>query len=174
MQFDLGNTLEVLKATPATLKALLGGLSEDWIRSDEGADTFSPYDIVGHLIHGEESDWIPRLRIMLEHGESRPFQPFDRLAMREPGRQLPLPDLLERFADLRTRNLRTLEGLHLGENELARTGTHPELGRVTVKQLLATWAVHDLGHLAQAARVMARAYTGEVGPWREYLPVLTR
>ncbi len=174
MRFQLSRTLEVLRATPATLRGLLGGLSDEWIRSNEGPNTFSPYDIVGHLIHGEETDWIPRLQIILEHGESRPFEPFDRFAMRESGRQLTLPRLLDRFTELRTDNLRALERMDLGSRELARTGTHPQLGRVTARQLLATWAVHDLGHIAQAARVMARGYGGEVGPWHEYLPILTR
>lgn len=174
MEFRLERTIEVLRATPCVLRELLGGLSDEWIRADEGPDSFTPYDIVGHLIHGEESDWMTRLAIIVEHGESRPFTPFDRFAMRRGSLDRSLAELLERFEDLRTRNLDALEAMRLQPEQIDLTGTHPELGRVTARQLLATWVVHDLGHIAQVARVMAKAYGDQVGAWREYLPILTR
>jgi DinB superfamily len=166
--------VEVLERTPATLRALLSGLSEPWLEAHEGPDTFGPRDVLGHLIHGEQTDWIPRLRLILEHGETRPFTPFDRFAFRETCRGLSLGQLLDRFASLREENLRFLRGLGLGDADLQRTGTHPALGRVTASQLLASWVVHDLGHVKQVVRTMARRYREAVGPWREYLSVLDR
>jgi hypothetical protein len=173
MEFDLERTIEILRRTPGTLRAWLAGLSEEWIRSDEGPDTWSPFDVVGHLIHGEETDWIPRLRIMLEHGEAIPFTPFDRFAMFEKSKGKTLGELLDTFARRREESL-TFLSLNLRPEQLGLRGTHPTLGRVTVRQLLATWAVHDLGHLAQIARTLAKAYADQVGPWGEYLPVLRR
>jgi len=174
MEFDLARTTEVLAATPAALRGLLHGLSEEWTRADEGPDTFSPYDVVGHLLHGEETDWIPRLLIILEHGEARPFTPFDRFAMRRTSAGRSMAELLTAFEEKRAANLETLAGLNLTAAQLDSTGTHPELGRVTARELLATWAVHDLGHIAQISRVMAGCYRAAVGPWRDYLPILTR
>lgn len=172
MEFRLDQTIEVLERTPAALRSLLGDLSEPWVSCDEGTDTWTAFDIVGHLIHGEESDWIGRLQIILEHGESRTFIPFDRFAHFQKSKGKSLADLLQTFAALREDNLRTLRELDLQPEQLERRGTHPELGSVTARQLLATWTVHDLGHVAQIARVMAKRYSDDVGPWRAYLRVL--
>lgn len=172
MDFDLKQATAVLQRTPAALRALLEGLGPAWIKADEGPETFSPFDVLGHLIHGEETDWLPRLRRIIDHGESVPFDPYDRFAQRELSRNKTLGDLLARFADRRSESLATLRSLALTPADLARTGMHPSLGRVTAAQLLATWVAHDLGHIAQITRVMAKQYTDAVGPWRQYLPVL--
>ena len=164
----------VLARTPAVVSALLDGLPDAWLDADEGAGTFSSREILGHLIHGEETDWVPRIRIILEHGEGRPFTPFDRFGFRKWIHGVPIQALLERFASLRAQNVAVLDSLKLDPETLARTGTHPELGRVTLAQLLASWVVHDIGHLAQISRVLAKRYGGEVGPWREYSPILDR
>jgi hypothetical protein len=174
MDFQLQRTVEILERTPKTLRSLLEGLSDPWLRNNEGPDTFSPFDVIGHLIHGEETDWVPRAKIILEHGESQPFTPFDRFAFREKSKGKTCLELLETFETLRRKNLDYLEGLDLRPDQLDLTGTHPELGRVTLRQLLATWTVHDLGHLGQIVRVMAKQYGGEVGPWKEFLSILTR
>ncbi len=173
MTFDLLDAASILRRTPGVLRHMLHGLSEGWTHSNEGADTWSPYDIVGHLIHGEETDWMPRLRIILEQGEARPFTPFDRFAQFQRSRGKSLADLLDRFEQLRGDNISALETLDLTPEQLELRGTHPDLGRVTAGQLLATWVVHDLGHIAQTARVLAHQYVGEVGPWQAYLPILT-
>jgi hypothetical protein len=170
----LDEALPVLERTPSVLQAMLGGLPEAWLLGDEGPDTFSPRDVVGHLIHGEETDWVPRVRVILEHGESVPFTPFDRFAFRTTSAGRPTAALLDRFAALRGVNLDAIRALALDGSALARMGTHPGLGRVTLGQLLAAWVVHDLGHLKQVARVMARQYRDAVGPWREYLTILDR
>ena len=172
--FELTHALEVLEGTPAVFHALLGGLSDRWTAPNEGVDTFSAFDNLGHLVHGERTDWIPRARIILEHGPSRPFDPFDRFAQAHEGRGKRVGDLLAEFALLRTGNLQTLRGWGLTERELALEGEHPALGRVTLAQLLAAWVVHDLGHLAQTSRVMAKQYRDEIGPWRAYLPIVDR
>ena len=174
MQFELSRTLEILERTPAAFRALLDGLSDDWTAPNEGLDTFSAFDNVGHLIHGERTDWIPRARIILDHGVGRRFEPFDRFAQYRESEGKSLPELLDEFARLRAKNLATLRGWGLGERELALEGEHPELGRVTLAQLLATWAAHDLSHVAQTARVLAKQYRDAVGPWRPYLPLLDR
>jgi hypothetical protein len=171
-QFRLDETIEILRSTPATLRSMLGGLSDGWTHCDEGPDTWTAFDIVGHLIHGERTDWIPRLELILEHGESRSFTPFDRFAQFEKSRGKTLAELLDTFEALRERNLRTLTALELRSEQLDARGTHPDLGTVTARQLLATWAVHDLGHIAQIARVMAKRYRDEAGPWRAYLRVV--
>jgi len=174
MDLSVEETLEVLERTPGALRALLDGLSDSWLLASEGPETFSPLDVVGHLIHGEETDWVPRLRIILEHGEAKPFTPFDRFGFREKHTGWRVDRLLDRFALLRQENLDLLRGMRLDPAALARTGTHPTLGRVTLGQLLAAWVVHDLGHVKQVVRVMARQYTQAVGPWREYLTILDR
>lgn len=174
MEFRIDRTIEILTRTPATLQSMLAGLSEPWVTSNEGPGTWSPFDIVGHLIQGEETDWISRLETILEHGESRPFTPFDRFAQFEKSRGKTLAELLEAFAALRRKNLQILKQLNLQPQQLDLRGMHPELGPVSLRELLATWAVHDLGHVAQTARAMAAGYAGEVGPWRAYLPVLGR
>jgi hypothetical protein len=172
--FDLTDGTAVLERTPATFRALLAGLPEGWIAATEGPDTFSPFDNVGHLIHGERTDWIPRARIILAQGADRRFEPYDRFAQVRESRGKTLDDLLGEFARLRAENLTTLRGWNLTDRELVLHGEHPELGDVTLRQLLATWVAHDLGHVAQTARVMAKRYRDDVGPWRAYLPVLDR
>jgi hypothetical protein len=174
MRFRLDDAAAVLERTPAALRALLGGLPEAWTAPNEGPETFSAFDNVGHLIHGERADWIPRARLILAQGARRTFAPFDRLAHREESRGRTLAELLDEFAALRAENLATLRGWRLGGRELALEGEHPALGAVTLGQLLATWAAHDLGHVAQIARVMAKQYRDAVGPWRAYLPVMDR
>ena len=172
MDFTLEDAFDLLSRTPATLRHLLQDLPPRWSRSDEGGESWSPFDIVGHLIHGEKTDWMGRARMILEHGESRAFEPFDRFAMLEESRDKTLLELLDTFAELRTDNLRMLSDLELTEEDLDRTGRHPDLGPVTLRQLLSTWVVHDLSHIAQISRTMAKQYREEVGPWRAYLPVL--
>jgi hypothetical protein len=174
MEFQLGQATEILRRTPATLNSLLRQLPEEWALSTEGPETWSPFDIVGHLIHAEEADWIPRARTILEHGESRAFEPFDRHAMLEKSRGKSLSDLLDRFEQLRGESLKELGAMSLTPEMLARRGTHPELGSVTLSQLLSTWVVHDLGHLGQIVRVMAKQYGEEVGAWQAYLSVLRK
>jgi hypothetical protein len=174
MDFQLTHALEVLERTPAALRALLGGLSEAWTAPNEGPETFSAYDNVGHLLHGERADWIPRARIILAQGPSVRFEPYDRFAHYRESQGRPLVDLLDEFAWLRAENLDTLRGWALTDAQLALRGEHPAFGPVTLRQLLATWVAHDLGHLAQTARVLAKQYRDAVGPWRAYLPVLDR
>jgi DinB family protein len=171
--FDLASSIDVLRRTPATLQAMLGNLDAQLVRSTEGPDTFSPFDVVGHLIDGEETDWIPRARLILARGSSVRFEPYDRFRHRARNADRSLASLLEEFARLRDTNLRLLESWKLGTRELELPGEHPGLGPVTLRQLLAAWVVHDLGHIAQAARVVAKQYTTEVGPWVAFLPVLT-
>ena len=172
MKFSLEQAGEILARTPATLKALLTGLPEPWLINNEGGQTWSPFDVVGHLIHGERTDWIPRLKTILEHGEARPFTPFDRFAQFEASRGKSLQELLDTFAALRRQNLATLQELNLRAEQFKLKGTHPDFGPVTVEQLLATGVVHDLDHLGQIARVMAKQYKAEVGPWINYLSIL--
>lgn len=173
MQFTLDLSLEILERSPVTLQALLQDLPKPWTRGNEGPDTFSPFDVVGHLIDGEETDWIPRARIILSKGPNLRFEPYDRFRhlTRNTGRTL--DSLLAEFADLRAGNLALLRSWKLTDAELDLPGEHPSLGAVTLRQLLAAWVVHDLGHLAQVARVMAKQFRTEVGPWVPYLPVLT-
>jgi uncharacterized damage-inducible protein DinB len=174
LSFEPDHARELLARTPGVLSALLNGLPDAWLLASEGPETFSAKDVVGHLIHGEETDWVPRLRLILEHGESRPFEPFDRLGFREKHREVPVARLLRVFAERRAANLAFLDGLGLKPADFDRRGTHPALGPVTLRQLLATWVVHDLDHLGQVARVLAKQYKAEVGPWVEYLGILTR
>jgi hypothetical protein len=156
------------------MRAMLAGLPPSWTDATEGPDTWSPYVIVGHLIHGERTDWIPRARIILAQGTQRRFTPFDRFAQFRESQGRSLVDLLDEFTRLRTANLATLDGWRLTAEQLALEGEHPELGVVSLRQLLATWVAHDLGHVAQAARVMAKQYREAVGPWRAYLPIMDR
>lgn len=174
MEFQLDRAVEILRRTPATLNSLLRNLPDEWALSNEGRESWSPFDVVGHLIHGEESDWIPRARIILEHGEERTFEPFDRFAMFEKSRGKTLGALLDRFEQLRGESLKELEGMHITPEILGKRGRHPEFGVVTLSQLLSTWVVHDLGHVGQIVRVMAKQYDEAVGAWRAYLPVLSR
>ncbi|HEY1952265.1 MAG TPA: DinB family protein [Gemmatimonadaceae bacterium] len=172
MDFELEQAIPVLERTPAVLTRLLGGIAEDWTRVDEGPDTWSPRQVVAHLIHGERTDWIPRARIILKQGKSRRFEPFDRFAELDSPR--PLGALLDEFDRLRAESVATLRGWNLTDKDLVLTGVHPEFGEVTMRQLLATWTVHDLSHIAQITRTMARAYTNAVGPWTAYFRVLQR
>jgi hypothetical protein len=174
MTFVLEQAIEVLQRTPDVLRALLGGLSDCWTLNNYGAATFSPFDVVGHLIHGEQTDWMVRARVILEYGEKTPFEPFDRYAMYEASKGKTMAELLQQFASLRTKNLDDLRALQLTPEKLECRGTHPALGGVTLRQLLATWVVHDLNHLHQIAKAMAFQYHTEVGPWREYLSLLPR
>jgi len=171
-EFSLADTIALLARTPAALDALLRGLPNTWVRSNEGKDSWSPFDIVGHLVVGERTDWMPRARIILENGEARPFHPFDRLAQSRESKDKSLEQLLDEFSRLRKENLTSLRILNLQPQDLSRRGTHPALGTVTLSQLLATWAVHDLTHLHQLSRVMAHQYRDAVGPWSVYLGVL--
>jgi hypothetical protein len=174
MNFDVTTAVPVLERTPGVLRSMLTGLGPTWIDANEGAETWSPYDNVGHLIHGERTDWIPRAQIILAQGENRRFTPFDRFAQFRESQGKSLADLLDEFSNLRSDNLTTLAGWRLSDEQLALRGEHPELGTVTLRELLSAWVVHDLGHIAQIARVMAKQYRGAVGPWRVYLPVLDR
>ena len=169
--FNLGEAVAVLRRTPSSLSALLAGLPERWLRATEGEGTWSPYDVVGHLIHGERTDWIPRARHILA-GERRPFESFDRTAQLKEGRGRSADELLATFAGLRRENVAALEGMNLTAADMGRTGQHPALGEVTLGQLLATWVAHDLDHVGQIARVMAKSYAGAVGPWGAYLSIL--
>jgi hypothetical protein len=173
VEFDLGLSIEVLERTPATLRALLGGLAEPWQSGNEGPDTFSPFDVVGHLIDGEETDWMPRARIILARGPNPRFEPYDRFRHKARNEDRTMASLLAELAHLRSDNLAELRGWQLGPAELDLQGMHPGLGPVTLRQLLAAWVVHDLEHIAQAVRVMAKQYGTEVGPWVPFLPVLT-
>jgi hypothetical protein len=171
--FVLDEAVAILSRTPATLDALLRGLPDAWINANEGGNTWSAFDVVGHLIHGEATDWIPRARIIIEHGAAQPFATFDRLAQFELSKGLTLDALLDEFAEFRTRNLDELREMRLTDADLDRPGMHPALGPVTLRQLLATWMAHDLDHLMQISRVLARQYTEQVGPWKAYLRVIS-
>jgi uncharacterized damage-inducible protein DinB len=174
MDYDQPTAITVLERTPGTFRAMLAGLPAEWVNATEGPETWSPYDILGHLIHAERTDWIQRARIILAQGADRRFPPFDRAAQSEESRGKSLTDLLDEFARRRADNLQTLTNWHLTDEQLALEGEHPAFGPVTLRQLMATWVAHDLGHIAQAARVMAKQYRDAVGPWRAYLPVMDR
>ncbi len=171
-EFNLAEAIALLTRTPAALDALLRGLPNTWVHGNEGKDTWSAFDIVGHLIVGERTDWMPRVRIILENGEARPFDPFDRFAQSNESQDKSLEQLLDEFARLRWESLAALQSLNLQHADLTRRGRHPALGAVTLSELLATWAVHDLTHLHQLSRVMAHQYSDAVGPWSAYLGVL--
>jgi hypothetical protein len=171
-RFNLDQCVEILERTPQVVRELLAGLPAVWTRTNEGGQTWSPYDVVGHLIHGEKTDWIPRAEIMLGPGPDKRFTPFDRTAMFRESQGQSLEDLIEEFGELRRASLDRLQALRLTEADLDRTGVHPEFGSVTLRQLLATWVVHDLDHIVQISRVLARQMTAEVGPWVAYLRVL--
>jgi hypothetical protein len=167
----LEEAVAVLERTPAAVSALLDGVPEVWVRATEGEGTWSPYDVVGHLVGGERTDWMERARHILS-GDSRPFTPFNRTAMFDESEGKTLGELLVTFAELRGRNVAELLELNLGGGDLERTGRHPDFGEVTLGQLLAAWVVHDLDHVAQIARTMAKVYTDAVGPWAAYLSIL--
>lgn len=172
--FILAEGVRALTETPGVLRALLGGLPESWLQTNEGPETWSPFDILGHLIHGEKTDWIPRAKHILEGPSTVPFEPFDRFAQFRESQGKGLEALLDEFADLRLKNLGELAGLRLDEAELGLEGIHPELGTVTLRQLLATWVCHDYSHIGQIARVLAKRQQEAVGPWARYLSILHR
>lgn len=169
---DLKDTIALLARTPAALDALVRDLPDAWTRRNEGGDTWTVFDVVGHLIQGERSDWIPRARRILESGESRAFEPFDRFAQEHDSRGKSIGDLLDEFARLRRASLGELQAMNLRPEDLERRGRHPSLGTVTLSQLVATWAAHDLTHLHQISRIMAHQYRDAVGPWSRFLGVL--
>ena len=170
-KLNLDEAVAILERTPASLSALLRGLPETWVKATEGDGTWSPFDVIGHLIHGERTDWIPRARHIMS-GDQRPFEPFDRTAQFSESQGKSLDQLLATFADARRENVAALKGMNLGEDDLERRGLHPELGVVTLGQLLATWVVHDLDHVGQVARTMAKVYGEATGPWSAYLSIL--
>ncbi|MCB1188456.1 DinB family protein [bacterium] len=172
MKYDLNESIAILERTPAVLRSLLAGLPDCWVLATEGGESWSAYDILGHLIHGEQTDWIERTQRILEHGEAKPFDPFDRFAQFEESRGKSLSQLLDEFANLRAANIASLREMAIGGGQLDLKGSHPALGTVTLSQLLATWTVHDLGHIYQIVRTMAAQYKQEVGPWVQYLRVL--
>lgn len=172
MKFQIDQALEILENTPSVVRAMLANLSDEWTQSFDDKDDWSPYDVVGHYIHCELTDWIPRARVILAKSENRTFEPFDRYAQFENSRGKTLRELLDDFDATRAESLQTLKSLNLTEESLGLTGTHPELGEVTLENLLATWVVHDLTHIRQIAAFMAKKYDAAVGPWREYLSIL--
>jgi hypothetical protein len=173
VKFELNNSIDVLRRTPATIEALLSGIAEPLAQGNEGPETFGPFDVVGHLIDGEETDWMTRARIILSDAADKTFTPYDRFRHSKRNKERTLASLLEEFGRLRAANLSELESWRLTEAQLDLTGTHPTFGPVTLRELLAAWVVHDLGHIAQIARVMAKQYRDEVGPWTPFMPVLT-
>ena len=172
MEIHLEQALHILSRTPHVLNALLRDLPDAWTMSNEGGDSWSPYTVLGHFLHGEEADWIPRARIILDHGESRPFDPFDRFAQFQNYKGWTVAQLLDTFAAKRAENLETLRGINLTPERMELRGMHPALGPVTLGQLIATWVVHDLNHLGQIVQTMSRQYKVEVGPWHAYLDIL--
>ena len=172
MNYTKEQAIEILERTPAVLKSLLAGISNDWVMNNEGPETFSPYDVVGHLIHGEKTDWVVRAKIILQHGVNKPFDPYDRFAQYEESKGKSLQQLLDEFDEVRKQNIEWLQSCPLTEQDLERKGMHPVLGEVTLRNLLSTWVVHDLTHVAQVTRVMAKQYKGEMGPWPEFFRIL--
>ncbi len=173
MKFSFIHSYQVLEKTPVVLRSMLSELNDDWVLNNEGPETFSAYDVVGHLIHGEKTDWPVRTRHILEHGNSIPFIPYDRFAQVEQSKGKSLLQLLNEFERLRKENLHWLKSLELKEEDLDKKGMHPVLGEVTLRNLLSTWVVHDLTHIAQVTRVMAKQYKDEIGPWKEFFRILS-
>ncbi|WP_188374292.1 DinB family protein [Winogradskyella haliclonae] len=174
MKFDLNKSIELLEKTPFILESFFENLSNDWLKSNEGEKTWSPYDILGHLIFGEKTDWIIRAKIILSPSKRKLFEPFDRFAQFNEDQNTMVSELINEFKALRKNNLKELESLNIKPEDLKRKGEHPELGEVTLEQLLSTWVVHDLGHIAQISRVMAKQYKSNVGPWEAYLGILKK
>lgn len=172
MQFNLDHAVEILSRTPYTLRSMLSGLPEEWIFNNEGDKTWSPFDVMGHLIHAERTDWLVRANIILRSGQSEPFPAFDRFAQFEESKGKSLTQLLNTFAELRAQSIASLKSMNLSAEDLAKKGEHPAFGTVDLEQLLATWVVHDLDHIVQISRTMAKQYKEAVGPWQEYLSVL--
>ena len=173
MKYNHETSYEILERTPRVLRSLLQGLDDNWILNNEGPDTFSPYDVVGHLVHGEKTDWTVRIRRIVEHGTSLPFDPYDRFAQYEDSKGKDLLQLMNEFEQLRNENLGWLKSLKPSEADFDKKGMHPLLGEVTLKNLLATWVVHDLTHMAQITRTMAKQYKDEMGPWTEFFRILS-
>jgi uncharacterized damage-inducible protein DinB len=173
MKFEINRSIEILERTPFVLASLLENISDEWSKQNEGADTWSPYDILGHLIHGETTDWIQRMDIILSEEGDKKFKPFDRFAQFNESKGKSLQQLIDEFKMIRQTNILVLKGKKLDEKDLQKTGIHPNFGNVTLENLLSTWVVHDLSHTAQMTRVMAKQYKNEVGPWKEYLPILS-
>ena len=174
VEYNINKALEILKQTPKTLSTFLSNLSDEWIYCNEGGETWSAYDIIGHLIHGEKTDWTSRLKLMYYEGEIQTFTPFDRFAQFENSKGKTLKQLLEEFTELRKRNIDFVLSLNITKLDFDKKAIHPDLGEVSLKQLLATWTVHDLGHIAQISRIMAKQYKHEVGPWKKYLSILNK
>jgi uncharacterized damage-inducible protein DinB len=174
MTYNINEACTILERTPGTLKSLLCGLSDNWSRATEGPETWSPYDVIGHLVHGERTDWVGRMKIILEQGESRAFTPFDRFAQFRDSVGKTLDQLLAEFRELRLKNIAWLQSQDLTEDQLKLQGIHPVFGEVSLSQLLSTWVVHDLDHISQVVRVMARQYEDAVGPWKEFLRILPK
>lgn len=173
MKYSSERSVEILERTPIVLKTLLSGLDDGWVMANEGPETFSPYDVVGHLIYGEKTDWVVRAKIILEFGLAKPFEPWDRFAQYEESKGKTLQQLLDEFERVRNENIKWLRSLNLTEADLNKKGMHPALGEVTLRNLLSTWVVHDLTHLAQVTRVMAKQYKDEIGPWPEFFRILS-
>jgi DinB superfamily len=172
MKYSLERSYEILDRTPAVLQALLSGLPDDWVMPNEGPETFSPYDVIGHLVHGEKTDWTVRTKMILEFGNTKTFERYDRFAQYEESKGKSLQQLLDEFAAIRKENMVWFKSLNLTEGDLDRQGMHPVLGEVTLRNLLATWVVHDLTHIAQITRVMAKQYKTEMGPWPQFFRIL--
>jgi DinB superfamily len=172
MEIELANVIEILNRTPRALKELLHGLPKTWTETNEGENTWSPFDVIGHLIHGERVNWIPRAKMILKFGEAKAFEPFDRFAQFEASKGKTMEALLEEFEDIRQENIRILKSMNLTLEDLQKCGHHPEFERVTLGELLSTWAAHDLDHVVQISRTLAKGYREAVGPWRAYLSVM--
>jgi len=172
MKYTVAGALEILERTPEVLSTLLSGLTDDWVMNNEGPETFSPYDVIGHLIHGEKTDWTARTKMILEFGNTKTFVPWDRFAQYEESKGKTLPQLLEEFARIRKENMIWFKGLNLTEEDLDKKGMHPKLSNVTLRNLLSTWVIHDLTHIAQVTRVMAKQYKQEMGPWVDFFRIM--
>jgi hypothetical protein len=172
MQYSIRKSIEILSRTPVTLIQLLDGISEDWTSNNEGENTWSAYDVIGHLIHGDRTDWMWRAEMIFSVNTEKKFTPFDRFAQFEESKGKSLKQLLLEFKEIRSLNVEKLLALNISENDLTKTGIHPAFGEVTLSQLLSCWVVHDLDHISQVSRVMAKQYKSEVGPWIEYLKIL--
>jgi len=173
MKYSIERSLEILERTPAVLDTILSGIDDDWVMNNEGPETFSPYDVIGHLVHGERTDWTARTKRILEFGDTKTFDLWNRFAQYEESKGKTLQQLLDEFAIIRKENIEWLKSLQLTETDLDKKGMHPKLGSVTLRNLLATWVAHDLTHIAQVARVMAKQYKEEMGPWPEFFRILS-
>lgn len=173
MKYSIERSIEILERTPAVLNAMLSGIGDDWVMSNEGPETFSSYDVIGHLVHGEKTDWTARTKRILEFGDTKTFDLWNRFAQYEESKGKTLQQLLDEFAEIRKENIAWFKSLQLTEADLDRKGMHPKLGSVTLRNLLATWVVHDLTHIAQISRVMAKQYKDEMGPWPEFFRILS-